>query len=137
MVPSSSCGTPAAASPAESSIVLNVAKVFIQLYVTKLFVDRTLQPMLHSSFLASILLILSVVVIIEGLAIVAMALTFHLAAVAFLWMQPGNVVPILDDDRYERMNFLAAVREAMGVDPGGSSQSSIANPSPSSSVPTM
>ena len=82
-------------------LLLSTSKLLLQVYATKAFVDRTMQPVLQSSFVRSVVFIVLVVVLMNSMAIIAMALTVHLAAVAYFWMQPGNVVPIIDAERYE------------------------------------
>jgi hypothetical protein len=75
--------------------------VIIQVYMTKMFVQTTMQPALQSNALRSVVLAVVVVVVMNSLALVGMALTMNLMAFAFFKMEPGNVVPVINSQKYE------------------------------------
>jgi hypothetical protein len=72
-----------------------------QVYLMKMFVQTTMQPALQSNFFRSIVLAIVVVVVMNSLAVVGVALTMNLMAFAFFKMEPGNVVPVINSQKYE------------------------------------
>jgi hypothetical protein len=80
--------------------ILATVKLLLQLYLTRVVFLGSSES--HASyFCRSTLIIMAVLCLMYLLILAGMALTVNMCAVAYFFMQPGNVVPLLNSEKYE------------------------------------
>ena len=80
---------------------LTALSALVRLCFTKKVVEHIVQPALQSNLVRSIAFGLLVVILVDSLAFLGMVLTVNCMACAYFFMNPGNVVPLLDSEKYE------------------------------------
>lgn len=77
-------------------MILDSFKLIIQLYMVKCIVEsRLMKPIVECNFLRTWVLCMLTLVLLESIAMFAFLLTVNLVVFSYMFMCPGNVVPVM------------------------------------------